>query len=76
MNYTTVSGTADSSDYTPTSGMVTFAEDETSKSVTIPITNNTVNDGIRRFTVELSDPSAGAFLGSMVSTKIVIIDDD
>lgn len=76
VDYTTVPDTADSSDFTPTSGTVTFQPNENSQDIVIPILDNGLNDGVRRFTIEISNPSDGAFLGSMVSTKIVILDDE
>ncbi len=74
VNYTTVGGTASSADFTSTSGTLTFANGETSKSIVVPILDNPMNNNVRRFTVVLSDPSAGAFLGAMTSTTVVITD--
>lgn len=76
VNYTTVPGTATEADFTPTSGTVTFGPNENSQDIVVPIIDNELNDGVRRFTIEISNPSDGAFLGSMVSTKIVILDDE
>lgn len=75
VDYTTVADSADSSDFTPTSGTITFDEGEISKTITVPIIDNNLVDGVRRFTIEISNPSEGAFLDS-TSTKIVILDDE
>lgn len=76
VTYTTVPDSATEVDFTPTTGTITFADGETSQDITIPILDNDLNDGVRRFTIEISDPSEGAVLGDSVSTKIVILDDE
>lgn len=75
VNFTTVDGTANSSHYTPTSGTLNFADGETQKNITIPITNTPTKEGVRRFTIELSNPSTGAFLGASTSTTVTITAD-
>lgn len=76
VNFATADGTANSSHYTPTTGTVNFADGETQKNITIPITNNALNDGVRRFTINLNTPSSGAFLGATTSTTVTITDDE
>jgi hypothetical protein len=76
VNYSTVTGTADSSDFTATSGTITFAPNEISKSISIPIIDNALTDANRRFSVELSNPSSGAFLDPFSSMNVVILDDE
>ncbi|MES2474372.1 MAG: Calx-beta domain-containing protein [Verrucomicrobiota bacterium] len=76
VNYATVPDTATTSDYTHTSGTLSFGPSETSKNITIPLIDNAANDGVRRFTVALSNPSTGSFLGTMPTTKIVLLDDE
>ena len=56
--YATADDTAGSSDYTTTKGIVTFAKAETDKWITVPITDNAIKDGYRKFTITLSAPSA------------------
>lgn len=81
VHYNTFDGTANNSDYTPTTGTVTFNDGELFKNVTIPIIDNALNDSNRFFTIQLSNPGNGAVLGGTVpgshlSTKVTISDDD
>jgi hypothetical protein len=62
-------------DYTSTSGTVSFAAGETSKSFTIPIVNNNVIEGNRSFYVTLSNAPSGVGLGVM-SAPVSIVDDE
>ena len=76
VHYATSDGTATAgSDYTATSGDVTFLPNETSKDVTVSITNDSVYEGNENFTVTLSAP-ANATLGSPSAATVTIIDDD
>jgi hypothetical protein len=76
VKYSTVDGTAKAgTDYTVTSGTMSFTT-ETSKTFTVPILNNTIVDGSRRFSVVLSDPSVGAMLGTPSTVPVSITDDD
>jgi len=74
--YATADDTATSSDYTPTNGTINFANAETDKLITIPITDNAIKDGYRKFTITLSNPSTGAFIGSNSVATIGILDDE
>jgi T1SS-143 domain-containing protein len=61
VNFATQDGTAtQGSDYTTTSGVLTFAPGETSKTISVPITNDAINEGIERYTVVLSNASGNA----------------
>jgi hypothetical protein len=62
--FTTVDSTATAgSDYTLTSGTLTFAATETSKTITVPIANNdTAVEGDERFLVRLSAPTNATLL--------------
>lgn len=76
VDYTTVAGTADSSDFTPTSGTITFNDLDVKKDIVIPILNNNDSDGPRIFTIEISNPQGkNAYLGKS-STQVVIRDDE
>jgi hypothetical protein len=58
--------------YLSTIGTLTFAPGDTSKTVSIPIIDDSYADGNKAFTVTLSDPS-GATLGSPATATITII---
>ncbi len=74
--YTTTNGTATSGTYyTAVSGTVSFSTGETSKTITVPVLNNTSIEGAKKFTVNLATPTGGAVLGTAVST-VTILDDD
>ncbi len=78
VNYATVDGTASSEgtprDYTATSGTLTFAANETARTVTIPLLKDNLVDGDKTFSFVLSEPSSGATLGAP-STAVVTIKD-
>ncbi len=74
-SYATVDSTARSgTDYASTSGKVTFAANETTKTFTIPIVDNGSIEGSRVFNVQLSSPVSGTSLG--VSTSSITINDN
>ncbi len=61
VNYATESGTATTgSDFTSTSGTLNFASGETSKTITIPINNDSEVEANETFTVNLSNATNGA----------------
>jgi len=60
VNFATANGTATAgSDYVATSGQLTFLQGETSKTISIPIINNSVPEPHETFFVNLSSNSAG-----------------
>ncbi len=75
LNYTTADNTAFKGyDYTLTSGILTFAPNETSKTITIPIMGDTYNESNETFKLLLSNPT-----NAVISTPEVtatIIDND
>jgi Ca2+-binding RTX toxin-like protein len=78
---TTVSltdGTATApSDYGNNSIVVSFADgDTTSKTVTIPIVNDTLIEGNETVNLTLTNPTDGATLGTQKSAVLTIVDDD
>jgi len=76
-NYTTTDGNAHAgSDYTATSGVVTFAPGETQKTIVVQINEDAFVEGDESFTVNLSNPSGGAALGNRSSAVVTIVDND
>ena len=75
ISYASADGTATAgSDYTAVSGTLNFAPGELSKIITVPIINdNLFEAGNETFTINLSAPTAGAFLTGPTTT--VTIDD-
>ena len=58
VDYATSNGTATAgSDYTSTSGMLTFGPLETSKTVSVPVLDDAVDEGSETLTLTLSNPS-------------------
>jgi hypothetical protein len=80
VDYATSNGTAVAGvDYTAASGTLSFAPGETSKTITVPVTNkDTVDTGPRTLSLRLSHPTAtnGAMLGFPSTATLVISDDD
>jgi hypothetical protein len=56
-------------------GTLRFAAGETTKTISIPIVNDSYAEGTERFTVRLSNPSTGS-LGPASTATITITDDD
>jgi YVTN family beta-propeller protein len=63
-------------DYVVTSGTLTFNAGVTSLTFTVPILNDTLPEGNEGFLVVLSNPSAGARLGSPSTSTVTILDDE
>ncbi len=76
VQYATSNGTAVAgSDYTDTSGTLSFTGLETVKTFEVPLLNNGALESSETFAVTLSSPSS-AVLGSPSSATITITDDD
>jgi hypothetical protein len=78
VDYTTVSGTAIAgADFTSASGTLSWADgDSTRKTITVDTTQDTMVEGDEAFTVTLSNPTAGATLGSNSTIPVTIRDND
>jgi hypothetical protein len=77
VHFATANGTAKAgSDYTAVDQTVTFAAGETSKTVPVPITDDTVHEANETVQLSLSSPSSGATLGSPSSATLTITDND
>jgi hypothetical protein len=75
VNYGTVSGTATAgTDFTPTSGTLTFAPGETSKSVTVPVIGNTTFEPNKDFFLTLGSAS-NAVIADSVGQGTILNDD-
>ena len=78
VSYATANGTATAgSDYTATSGKLDWADGDTAnKNITVPITNDALDEPDETFTVRLSAPTGGAKLGLPNSATVTITDND
>ncbi len=77
VHFATANGTATAgSDYTAVDLTVNFAAGETSKTVSIPITNDSSIESSETVLLSLSGPSAGATLGTPSSATLTIADND
>ena len=75
VEYETTNGTAIAGqDYTASSGTVNFANGETSKTIQIPITNDSTTEPDETFTLSLKNPSSLDSLGAPMSMVITIQD--
>jgi hypothetical protein len=77
VDYATSNGTAIAGvDYTAVSNTLTFASGQTSRTFTVPILNDTLDDGNRTVLLALSNPTGGATLGAQSSATLTITDND
>jgi uncharacterized delta-60 repeat protein len=77
VSYSTSGNTATAgSDFTTTSGTLTFADGETSKTFSVPIINDTINENDEVFFINLFNVTGSASLGSPSSVQATIVDDD
>jgi hypothetical protein len=77
VHYATEDGSAlAGSDYTAQSGTLSFGRSDTSKTVSVPLINDSVNEGDETFTLRLSNPSGAAASGNDLAGTATIADDD
>ena len=77
VSYSTSNNTATSgSDYTNTTGILNFAQGQSSKSFTIPIQNDSSVEGAESLNLTLSNPTGGATLGTIKRAILTITDND
>src|SRR5262249_61605645 len=76
VNYATSNGTATAgSDYTATSGTLSFGIGETQKTFTVAISNDTLVEGSETLGLTLSTPTGGPPLGTQSTATLTIQDD-
>ena len=72
VDYATVDGTAKAgSDYTATSGKLTFAAGETAKTVTVKVLSDSVTEGNETFGLKISNPTAATIADATGTGTIV-----
>jgi YD repeat-containing protein len=77
VNYASANGTATAgSDYTATSGTHTFTSAQTSKTVSVPTTDDTTVESAETLTMSLSAPTGGAAIGTPATATATINDND
>ncbi|MFM6439732.1 MAG: Calx-beta domain-containing protein, partial [Microcystis panniformis] len=75
VNLNLTNGTATSPlDYNNTPITVTFADGETSKTITIPIVKDTAYEGNETVNLTLSNPTNGATIGTQKTATLTIVD--
>ena len=62
-------------DYTATSGILNFADGETSKQFSVPIIDDSIGEDLEFFAVTLSNPSNGVQIGNGSVFALIISDD-
>jgi hypothetical protein len=77
VNYATTGGTATSgSDFSATSGTLTFTSAQTSQTVSVPTIDDATVESAESFSLALSSPTGGAALGTPSSATATINDND
>ena len=77
VNYSAGGGTASSgNDYTATSGTLIFAPNETSKTISIPITDDSLDEADETFNVTLSNSTGGSINAEHATASGTILDND
>ena len=56
--------------------VVTFQPGSTESTVSLATTEDDINEALENFVVELSNPTAGATIGTNRSATVLIADDD
>jgi hypothetical protein len=75
VNYATSNGTANAgSDYTATTGTLTFLPGDTSETFNVPILPDAVVEGDETFNLTLTTPTGGAVIGSPATAVATIVD--
>jgi len=76
VDFATASGTATAgSDFTPTSGTLTFVKGQSVGYVTVSVSGDRTREGNETFYVNLSTPSPNAYLGNSQGVGTIANDD-
>jgi hypothetical protein len=76
VDYATASGSADGTDYSDTSGTLTFGPGQVSRTLLVTIAVDGSAEGKETLTATLSNPQGGASLGTIPTSTVTIADDD
>lgn len=77
VDYSTSNGTAtEGIDYAAASGTLTLLSGETSKTFTVPVTDDSEIEGDETISLALANPTGGASLGAIVQATLTIKDND
>ncbi len=77
VDFATVNGSATGGlDYGATNGTVTFLANVKSKTIVIPINNDTIVEGDETFSFRISNPQGGVQFGATTNEIITIVDND
>jgi CubicO group peptidase (beta-lactamase class C family) len=76
VSYTTYGKTAGTNNYVANSGIISFAANETNKTVTVSLLADHLISPAKEFSLELISASGGAWLGDRLSCTIRILDTD
>ncbi|WP_088889424.1 DUF4347 domain-containing protein [Leptolyngbya ohadii] len=76
VDFTTTNSSATAgADYTAASGTLTFAPGQSSRTITVPILEDSLTESNETFTVTLRNPT-GTALGAQATTTVTILDND
>ena len=76
VDFTTVAGTADASDFLTNSGTLTFGSEQSAVQIEIRTLNDASQEQLETFTVELSNPTGGGVLVEPSLATVTIADND
>ncbi len=77
VGYSTINGTAlAGSDYQPVAGNLIFGANETSKTISVPIINDALNEDTETFSLSLENVSGGGTLGGQTNITVNLQDND
>ena len=77
VDYATADSTAQAGeDYQPTSGTLVFADGEISRTIDVPLLDDTEYEGDENFTLQLTNIQGGATLGTQATVEVTITEND